>query len=230
MAPGKSPTYRTLAGNPGITPPAGACTAFNPGNSLTSQCIFGTLFAQGLVTCTKPGAGNAACITPASLTQFGINIANTGPLPPLTVLFSGRKGSQSPYSEQAEFGIGVELLLAFRFPSVEFTSTPCGCRWRWTQTFCPAPFTTATSPHHGKQVTFQNISITWMPANPFLSSRIHSSFKTIHILRRLRPVLRRHPGGKKRFSEHFTLLANYTYSHVTTPLPITTATLPPSTS
>src|SRR5262249_31463990 len=67
--------------------------------TLTSALVFQTLFAQGLVSCTTPAAGNAACITPANLTQFGINITHTGPVPPLNVVFSGQPDYQSPYSQ-----------------------------------------------------------------------------------------------------------------------------------
>jgi len=81
-----------------------------PGNpSLTSARIFQTLFAQGKVQCTTPAPGNAACITPADLTQFGISITHTGPVPPLTVLFSGQPDYRNPYSQQAEFGIEREV-------------------------------------------------------------------------------------------------------------------------
>src|SRR5882724_2273578 len=76
---------------------------------VSSAAIFQTLFAQGKVQCTTPAAGNAACITPADLTQFGINITHTGPVPPLSVLFSGQPNYQNPYSQQAEFGIEREI-------------------------------------------------------------------------------------------------------------------------
>jgi Carboxypeptidase regulatory-like domain/TonB dependent receptor len=90
-------TFVPLTGVPGFPP------------SLTSAAIFQTLFAQGKVQCTTPAAGNAACITPADLTQFGINITHTGPVPPLSVLFSGQPNYKNPYSQQAEFGIEREI-------------------------------------------------------------------------------------------------------------------------
>ncbi|HZD94457.1 MAG TPA: TonB-dependent receptor [Candidatus Sulfotelmatobacter sp.] len=90
-------TFVPLTGVPGFPP------------TLTSAAIFQTLFAQQKVSCTTPAAGNAACITPADLTQFGINITHTGPVPPLSVLFSGQPNYQSPYSQQAEFGIEREI-------------------------------------------------------------------------------------------------------------------------
>ena len=203
-----------LTGNPGITPPAGACTAFNASNSLTSQCIFGTLFAQGLVTCTKPTAGNAACITPANLTQFGINIANTGPLPPLTVLFSGQKDYQSPYSEQAEFGIEREIAPGFSVSVSGIYVHTLRLPVALDTNLLPAPFTTATSPFTGKQVTFQNWAAPQCKANPFLcfanpfivQNNQYSSVASALYYGGIIEV-------KKRFSEHFTLLFNYTYSH-----------------
>jgi outer membrane receptor protein involved in Fe transport len=90
-------TFVPLTGVPGSPP------------SLTSALIFQTLFAQNKVQCTTPAAGNAACITPADLTQFGINITHTGPVPPLSVLFSGQPNYQNAYSQQAEFGIEREI-------------------------------------------------------------------------------------------------------------------------
>ncbi|HEX4604708.1 MAG TPA: TonB-dependent receptor, partial [Candidatus Angelobacter sp.] len=90
-------TFVPLTGVPGAPP------------ALTSAAIFQTLFAQGKVQCTTPAAGNAACITPADLTQFGINITHTGPVPPLSVLFSGQPNYQNPYSQQAEVGIEREI-------------------------------------------------------------------------------------------------------------------------
>jgi hypothetical protein len=71
--------------------------------------IFQTLFAQNVIQCTTPAAGNAACITPADVAQFGINITHTGPVPPGTVLFSAQPNYQNPYSQQAEFGIEREI-------------------------------------------------------------------------------------------------------------------------
>lgn len=76
---------------------------------VSSATIFQTLFAENVIGCTTPAAGNAACITPADLTQFGINITHSGPVPPGTVLFSAQPNYRNPYSQQAEFGIEREL-------------------------------------------------------------------------------------------------------------------------
>jgi hypothetical protein len=77
--------------------------------SLTSALIFQTLFAQGKVVCTTPSPGNAACITPADLTQFGINVTHTGATPPLSVIFSGQPEYRNPYSQQGEIGIERQI-------------------------------------------------------------------------------------------------------------------------
>ncbi len=75
--------------------------------SLTSALIFQTLFAQG--NCGTPAAGSEACITPADLAQFGINITNNGKIPPLTVLFSAAPNYQNTYSQQAEVAVERDL-------------------------------------------------------------------------------------------------------------------------
>lgn len=77
--------------------------------SLTSATIFQTLFAQGKVQCTTPAAGADACITPADLAQFGIAVTHTGPIPPLTALFSGQPNYRNPYAQQVELGIEREI-------------------------------------------------------------------------------------------------------------------------
>lgn len=76
---------------------------------VSSGAIFQTLFAQGKVACTTPTGGDAACITPADLTQFGITITHTGPIPPLSVIFSGQPKYRNPYSQQGEIGVEREI-------------------------------------------------------------------------------------------------------------------------
>src|SRR6266478_2605655 len=103
---------------------------FVPGNTpiTNSGTIFQTLFAQGKIAPCTLAPGQAACITPADLTQFTdpssvfptpgvpcpacakpITITHTGPTPFFTVLFSGQPDYQNPYSEQGEFGIEREI-------------------------------------------------------------------------------------------------------------------------
>ena len=71
--------------------------------ALNSATIFKTLLAQGVIGCTH--ATGDACITPSNLTQFGVNISQTGALPPFSVVFSGAPDFQNPASQQASFGV-----------------------------------------------------------------------------------------------------------------------------
>jgi len=74
-----------------------------------SAVVFQTLFAEGLIQCTKPTPGNTACVTPAALAALGLRVANSGPLSPLQVLFTAQPGYKNPYSQQASFGIDREI-------------------------------------------------------------------------------------------------------------------------
>jgi hypothetical protein len=171
----------------------------------SSAAIFQTLFAQGRVQCLTPAPGQAACITPANLTQFGINITHTGPVPPLSVVFSGQPDYQNPYSQQAEFGIEREIWggisVSASYVYVHTVHLPVAI----DTNLLPTSLTTATSPFTGQQVKFHN----WVAgpfANPLLlQNNVYSSAG--------RAV---YHGGileiKKRFSHHMSLLANYTYS------------------
>jgi hypothetical protein len=185
-----------------------------PGNpALTSAAIFQTLFAQGRVQCTTPAAGTAACITPANLTQFGINISHTT-LQPLSVVFAGQPGYRSPYSQQASLGIERQI-------ASDWTVSVSGI---WVKTLrlpvaidtnalAAAPMTTATSPFTGQTVTFQNWGAPQCSANPFLcfanplilQNNVYSSKGSAHYMGGILEV-------RKRFSNHFSMMASYTYS------------------
>jgi hypothetical protein len=114
-----------------IVPPAGTtsspCNRYisiyvGPGFSLLpflqpAGQVFGELFGLGLIQCTTPAPGNAACITPAALGPVasggigsGIFVQKTGQLSPLTVLFSNPTNYKPPYSQQASFGIEREIV------------------------------------------------------------------------------------------------------------------------
>jgi carboxypeptidase family protein len=185
-----------------------------PGNpALTSAAIFQTLFAQGKVQCTIPAPGNAACITPADLAQFGIAVTHTGPVPPLTVLFSGQPNYTNPYSQQAEVGIEREIAkgwsVALSGIYVHTIGLPTAID---LNALAAAPVQSATLAN-GKTVSFHNWGAPQCTANPFLcfanplllqNNQYSSKGSSIY------------EGGilevKKRFSGHFTLMANYTYS------------------
>lgn len=190
-----------------------------PGNpALTSAAIFQTLFAQGKVQCTTPAAGNAACITPADLTQFGINVTHTGPVPPLSVLFSGQPNYQNAYSQQAEFGIEREITKGWAvslsgiyvhtiglpvaidtnaLPSTPIVNAPIGL------TGLPG----VTVPIHAwNSAGCAGALIVNCFGNPLLlQNDVYSSKGAALYEGAILEV-------KKRFSQHFSVLANYTLS------------------
>jgi hypothetical protein len=71
--------------------------------------IFQKLRAQGVIGVPTP----TRTITPADLAQFGITISQTGPRPPLTVLFHNSADFQNAYSQQASLGIEREVAPGF---------------------------------------------------------------------------------------------------------------------
>ena len=115
----------------------GAATG-NPSIPVTSSpVIFQTLYAEGLtanpvqnsiIGCGVPATAQYACITPADLTQFGLKVANTGPLPPGTVLFSGQPGYASPMAQQVSLSIerpiGAGFSLSASYIFVHTTHLP----------------------------------------------------------------------------------------------------------
>lgn len=190
--------------------------------AVSSASIYQTLFAQGLIQCTTPAAGNAACITPANLAPFGITVANTGPLPPLTVLFSGQPGYQNPYSEQASFGIENELSPGFSVSLNFIYSHTLRLPVAIDTNALPAPFVT-TRLANGQTVTYRdwNSSPLQDPLGiaPCQGAAIFGCFVNPLILQSDQYSSKAsalYEGGiievKKRFSDHFTLMGNYTYS------------------
>jgi carboxypeptidase family protein len=187
---------------------------------LTSAGIFQTLFAQGLVQCTTPGPGAAACITPANLTQFGINVTNIGPPPPLSVVFSGQPGYQNPYSEQASFGIESEVAKGLSV-SVSYIYAHTLREPVAIDTNARAAFTATAPAANGHIVTFHNWNTN--AANPLGAPCAGAAILQCFV----NPLLLQtnqyssvgsgvYQGGivevNKRLSNHFSLLGNYTFS------------------
>lgn len=67
--------------------------------------IFQTLRRQGVIGVPTPQRS----IRAEDLQQFGVNVSQTGPRPPLTVLFRNSADYQNPYAQQASFGIEREV-------------------------------------------------------------------------------------------------------------------------
>jgi len=200
----------------------------------TAPVVFQTLFAQGLIQCTTPTPGNSACITPADVAGFGIIAANSGQLSPLTVLFSNPPNYRPPQSQQASLGIEREISPGFSIGVSGIyshtTHLPVAID---TNLLVPAAATTLTLAG-GKNVTYNNwntsaltdplggaetvngvpVATAGYPcANPFAcfvnpliiqnnqyTSAASSLYEGLIV------------EIQKRFSNHFTLFGNYTFS------------------
>jgi hypothetical protein len=186
-----------------------------------SGCIFQTLFTQGKVSCTAAAPGAAACITPADLAQFGINVTHTGPPPLLTVLFNGQPNYQNPYSEQASLGIEREISRGFSIGVSGIYSHTLRLPVAIDINALPAPFTPPVQLANGGKATFRNWSGTpsCPGGDPYPGTAIPSCFKHFGILQADQYSSQGsalYEGFivevKKTFSDHFTFLANYTFS------------------
>jgi hypothetical protein len=207
-------------------PPAGVSTPTIP----LSACIFQTLFAEDKVSCKTPASGAAACITPADLTQFGITVSNSGPLPLLTVIFSGQPGYQNPYSQQASLGIEREIASGFSISLSGIYSHTLRLPVAIDINAVPQPFQLVTEPlASGKTVTYRDWNsnplldpiVFFDPthAAPCAGAAILQCFVNPAILQADQyssQASALYEGGiievKKRFSNKFTLIGNYTYS------------------
>jgi Carboxypeptidase regulatory-like domain/TonB dependent receptor len=94
----------TPSGVPIQTAPAVFQGLFNPA---------GNPSGTNLIACTTPAPGSSACITPADVAPFGIIVANSGPLSPPAVLFSNPTNYRPPQSQQASLGIEREITPGF---------------------------------------------------------------------------------------------------------------------
>jgi hypothetical protein len=210
----------------------------NPG--VTSPLIFQTLFFEGLTSdptknsiigCGTPQPGQYACITQAMLKQFGLEVPNTGPLPPGTVLFAGQPGYASPMSQQVSFGIeravGAGISVSASYIYVHTTHLPVALDSNLLPgaPVCPTAGVAACGPPglgaNGlptNGLPFQNWGAPACTATPslcfadpthvILQNNVYSSVASALYQGGLFEV-------KKAFSNHFSILANYTYSRAT---------------
>jgi hypothetical protein len=210
-----------------------------PGSSnpyQNSAAIYQILFAEGKIGCGTPPAGHNACISETDVTNppIDLQISNTSTtLPPGTVLFSGQPNYRPPQSQQASFGverqIGNSLSISANYIYVHTTHLP----WAVDKNLLPgAPIVTGTPCFAGSPpvcgadglptngLPFQdwgappcvdasgnrNIGTTVCFAKPLIlqDNQYRSVANAIY------------HGGilevKKRFSDRYTLIANYTYS------------------
>ncbi len=200
--------------------PLGGVSALGIAGSAT---IFQTLFGEGLIQCTTPGAGNNACITPASVAPLGIDVTNSGPLSPLQVLFVNQPGYRPPIAQQASFGIERELGPGFSISLSGIYTHTQHLPVAIDTNLLPAPLTTVTLAN-GQQVSYRNWNTTAAGADPLggvegLPCDTQQCFINPLIVQNNQytsGAYALYEGGivevKKRFSEHFTLFGNYTFS------------------
>ncbi|HEY6968473.1 MAG TPA: TonB-dependent receptor [Candidatus Angelobacter sp.] len=202
--------------------------------NLNSAAVFQGLFGAGpnggLIGCTNQASGTYACITPASLAPFGLNVTNSGPLAPLQVVFVEQPNFRNPYSQQAGFGIEHELVSGFSISASYIYSHTIGLPVAIDTNLLPAP--TSTVPlANGKAVTYRNWNLSpgadplggteGLPcaataANPLapfacfvnpliVQNNQYSSAATAVYQAGILEI-------RKRFSTHFTVFGNYTFS------------------
>jgi len=232
---GASPCNREIS----IYADAGGIPPLAPGLPATvgAATIFQTLFAEGLIQCTTPAPGNAACITPGAVANFGANgvgidVANSGPVSPLQVLFVDQPGYRPPIAQQASFGIERAIAPGFSIAVSGIYTHTQRLPIAIDTNLLPAPFTTLTLAN-GQTVSYRN----WnggTPGNPSLADPLGGTefpgglspcanpaacFANPLIVQNNQyssEAYALYEGGileiKKRFSDHFTLFGNYTYS------------------
>jgi Carboxypeptidase regulatory-like domain len=207
-----------LTGTPGSNP------------ALNSATVFQTLFAQGAIGCTTPAAGSYACIRPGAgpggLAQFGLNVTNSGPLAALQVVFVDQPNFRNPYSQQAEFGIEREIAPGFSVAASYIYSHTIGLPVAIDTNLLPAPMSTVTLAN-GKSVSYRNWNTSAAGADPLggaeglpcNASQGFACFVNPFIVQNNQYTSAGsavYQAGilevKKRFSDHFSLFGNYTFS------------------
>lgn len=180
--------------------------------------IFGAMFAQGKILCGAPPAGSNTCITQSDLAQF-VSVSNTGPLPRGTVLFFGQPNYRNPQAQQASLGIerqiGDSLSVSASYIYVHTTHLP----WAVDKNLLPgAPVVTGAAGANGlptNGLPFQDWGAPQCVTSPGLcfADPTHTILQNNEYASVAKAI---YHGGivevKKRFSDRFTLLANYTYS------------------
>jgi hypothetical protein len=189
--------------------------------TLTSALVFQTLFAQGKVQCHTPAAGQFACITPADVAPF-FTVSNTGPVAPLSVLFSAAPNYQNPYSQQASFGIERELGWGFSVAANYIYAHTIRLPRAIDTNLLPAVVTNYTSLTNGRVFPVRNWNSRFpnpLNATPCAGANITQCFLDPTLLQNnmyTSSASAVYHGGifelKKRLSNHFSLLLNYTYS------------------
>ena len=194
-----------------------------PGSSnpfLNSAAIYQVMFAQGKILCGTPPARQNACISAADLAAppIGLQVNNSGPLPPGTVLFQGQPDYRNPQSQQASLGVERELAnglsVSASYIFVHTTHLP----WAIDKNLLPgAPIVSGVLGANGlptNGLPFQDWGVPQCVTNPAcFADPTRTILQNNQYASAANAV---YHGGilevRKRFAEGFTLLANYTYS------------------
>jgi len=199
-----------------------------------SAAVFQGLFAAGKVQCTEPAAGADACITPADVAPYGIFVQNSGQLSPLTVLFSNPPNYRTPIAQQTSLGIERQIAPGFSIALSGIYTHTQRLPVAIDTNLLKAPFTSVTLAN-GKTVSYRNWNgcipgnPTSCPSDPLGGTEFpgglspcanpFACFVNPLIVQNNQyssDAFASYVGGiielKKRFSDHYTLFANYTYS------------------
>jgi len=191
----------------------------------TTDTLFQGLFAQGLIQCTTPLPGNNACITPGDVEPFGVIPANSGRLSPITVLFSNPPNYRPPLSQQASFGIERQISPGFTFGISGIYSHTTHLPVALDTNLLPSTPMTSITLASGTNFSYRNWNLSpntdplggieGLPCAPnpfacFVNPLIAQNNQYTSAASSLYEGLI--VEAKKRFSDHFTLFGNYTFS------------------
>jgi hypothetical protein len=204
-----------------------------------SAAVFQGLFAQGLIQCTTATPGNNACITPADVAPFGIFVANSGQVAPVQAFFSNPPNYKPPYSQQASLGIEREITPGFSIAVSGIYSHTLRLPVAIDTNLLDAPFSTiplangqiatyrnwntsaVTDPAAGLQTSGPGAGGVYPCAVTLngLGQPVSSCFANVLVAQNNQYTAAAsalYEGlileVKKRFSDHFTMFGNYTYS------------------
>jgi Carboxypeptidase regulatory-like domain/TonB dependent receptor len=194
-----------------------------------SATIFQALFAQGLIQCTTPAPGNSACITPSAASLLGtgftgVDVTNSGALSPLQVLFVNQPNYRPPIAQQASFAIERELAPGLSFSLSGIYSHTQHLPIAIDTNLLPAPFTPVPLAN-GQTISYRNWNTTASAADPIpgspegLPCNTQTCFVNPLIVQNNQYSSQSYAlyeGGiaelTKRFSNRFSVFANYTWS------------------
>ncbi len=195
----------------------------------TADKIFTGLFSSGpnggAIGCTVPPPGQLACVTPALVAPFGIFPSNSGPISPLTVLFSNPPNYKPPQSQQISIGIEREITPGFSVSVSGIYSHTLRLPVAIDTNLLPTTPTSTVQLANGQVVTYKNWNLVpgtdplngaeGLPCAPnpfacFVNPLIVQNNQYTSAASAL------YEGGiievKKRFGNNFTMFGNYTYS------------------